>query len=352
MKRAYPANVDGQIFYIDDDAFQLLQNYLHQLKVTFSSPEGEEIVGDIESRIRELFAEKVAAGSAVMTMRDVESVIETMGRPEDISDACGEPSAAPYEDFSDTGADGEEYNMCDPRRHRSFENLSLPDTGKQLYRNMDDKVLGGVFGGLAVMLGWNANLMRLLYLILTVCTYFWPCIILYLVAWMIIPPASTPRQKLRMRGEPVNVDTVGQTVISDCGATPPPVEDSGNIFTNAFILICKCFLAVVGFVSGIAFAGISIFFFFMLVAVIAFCGFNSVSLLAGLPMGHDYALPVLMLILVGSLLGAVITFMITWGCVSFVFSTGRMSKSTILTFFITIMILAAATCVLAIFANF
>ncbi|MDE6853561.1 MAG: hypothetical protein K2J38_00725, partial [Muribaculaceae bacterium] len=122
---------------------------------------------------------------------------------------------------------------------------------------------------------------------------------------------------------------------------------------NAFILICKCVLAVVGLVSGIAFVGISIFFFIMLVAVIAFCGFNSVSLLAGLPFGHnDLALPVLLLILVGSLLASVITFMITWGCVSFVFSSGRMSKSTILTFFITIMILAAATCVLAIFANF
>ena len=53
MKRTYPTNIDGQIFYIDDDAFELLQNYLKQLKITFSGTEGEEIVGDIDDEYDE-----------------------------------------------------------------------------------------------------------------------------------------------------------------------------------------------------------------------------------------------------------------------------------------------------------
>ncbi|MDE6612135.1 MAG: hypothetical protein K2K22_06195 [Muribaculaceae bacterium] len=52
MKRSYPTNVDGQIFYIDEDAFLLLQNYLQQLKITFSGEEGGDIVADIDSLIR------------------------------------------------------------------------------------------------------------------------------------------------------------------------------------------------------------------------------------------------------------------------------------------------------------
>lgn len=71
MKRTYPANIDGQIFYIDEDAFELLKNYLDQLRLTFRGSEGQEIVGDIESRIRELFATplqltKTKAGEAVI----------------------------------------------------------------------------------------------------------------------------------------------------------------------------------------------------------------------------------------------------------------------------------------------
>ena len=56
--------VDGQIFYIDEDAYLMLQDYLLQLKATFRGPEGEEIVADIESRIREHFDERIAAGSS------------------------------------------------------------------------------------------------------------------------------------------------------------------------------------------------------------------------------------------------------------------------------------------------
>ena len=66
MKRTYPANIDGQIFYIDEDAFDLLKNYLEQLHLIFRGNEGQEIVGDIESRIRELFNERIDRGASVM----------------------------------------------------------------------------------------------------------------------------------------------------------------------------------------------------------------------------------------------------------------------------------------------
>ena len=75
MKRTFSANIDGQIFHIDEDAFNLLNNYLEQLRQTFHGNEGSEIVGDIESRIRELFSERIGAGARVIVISDVNNVI-------------------------------------------------------------------------------------------------------------------------------------------------------------------------------------------------------------------------------------------------------------------------------------
>ena len=233
MKRSYPTNVDGQIFYIDEDAFLLLQNYLQQLKITFTGEEGGEIVADIESRIREHFNDKIQAGHAVIVIADVNTVIETMGRPEDISPDHAEASAATH-------------GQQPKGDSQPLISINMP-AHKRLYRNMRNKVFGGVIGGLAVYLGWNANIMRLFYIIITLSTidwfHFWPFVIVYLLAWMIIPSAVTPRQILQMKGAPVNIDNVGRTVIETSGITPPPVEDDSNFFTTVLSIIGKCILA-------------------------------------------------------------------------------------------------------------
>ena len=47
-----------------------------------------------------------------------------------------------------------------------------------------------MFGGLSTYLGWDANIMRLLYAALCIATYVWPLVLLYLIAWMIIDRKS------------------------------------------------------------------------------------------------------------------------------------------------------------------
>lgn len=82
MKKTLTVNLGGTVFHIDEDAYRLLDNYLCNLKLHFRKQEGaEEIVNDIENRISELFAEKLAAGSQVITIADVEEVIARMGNP-------------------------------------------------------------------------------------------------------------------------------------------------------------------------------------------------------------------------------------------------------------------------------
>ena len=94
MKKTLTVNLGGTVFNIDDDAYRLLDNYLSNLKMHFRKEVGaDEIVDDIERRISELFAEKLSAGSQVITIADVEEVIARMGKPEDM-EAEGESASA------------------------------------------------------------------------------------------------------------------------------------------------------------------------------------------------------------------------------------------------------------------
>lgn len=193
MKKTLTVNLGGTVFHIDDDAYRLLDNYLNNLKLHFRKQEGaEEIVNDIENRISELFIEKVGAGSQVITLVDVEEVIARMGKPEDFG--------------------GEE----EEERKRTTSAASEPYTDqtggrRRLYRNPDDKLLGGVISGLSAYLNWDATLLRFLALIILVCGYG-TLIPVYIICWIIIPEARTAAEKLNMRGQNVTVESIGKTV--------------------------------------------------------------------------------------------------------------------------------------------
>ena len=259
MKKSFPANINGKIFYIDEDAYALLLDYLSQLRATFAGDEADEIVSDIEQRISEHFEERIASGANVIIIDDVNRVIETMGRPEQLPD---DESTASDHRHNPAGAPA---TPPDPAASCHTEGSGAhggpatpppPPIHKRLYRDVRHKVFGGVIAGLAQYLGWDVTVMRILYVVLTVCTYFWPCVIVYMVAWMIIPVARTPRQILEMQGQPVTLDNIGQTVINN--STPPaaPIPDESSSSFATFINTCfsiaaKFILGFLGIVSAI-----------------------------------------------------------------------------------------------------
>lgn len=328
MKRTFSANIDGQIFYIDEDAFELLNNYLDQLRSTFRSSDEQEIVTDIESRIRELFDERISGGARVIVLADVNRVIEQMGRPEDLTEDRAQAS--------ETAA------AVEPER--PFVSINLPGR-KSLYRNLQNKVFGGVFGGLACYLGWNANIMRLLYAIITVCTYFWPLTIIYLLAWMIIPAAVTPRQLLQMYGEPLNLNTVGQAVMATTpsAVTPPPYHEERGFFETVFSIIGKTLMIFLAFVSGAISFGCLIFFFALLLGLVAWTCFNSANILAGMSLmpgdvsAYTIAAAGCMLPAVSLVFG-----LITWGALAVVCHFRSVSKSVVFTLIALAVILIVA----------
>ena len=202
MKKTLTVNLGGTVFNIDDDAYRLLDNYLSNLKIHFRKEAGaDEIVDDIERRISELFAEKLSAGSQVITIADVEEVIARMGKPEDM-ETEGESSSA---DAGSTNAGGG-YGAG-----AWSSNTAYSTTRRRLYRNPDDKMLGGVISGMAAYLGWDVTLLRLLLLVVLICGVG-TLIPVYIVCWLIIPEARTAAEKLSMRGEAVTVENIGKTV--------------------------------------------------------------------------------------------------------------------------------------------
>lgn len=187
MKKTLTVNLGGMVFHIDEDAYRLLDKYLADLKHCFQKEEGaEEILKDLEGRISEVFQEKLQGGSQVITKEDVEQMMARMGRPEELS-----------------GDGGEEEG-------RATAGGSAPH---RLYRDPDNKILGGVAGGFAAYFGWDATWVRILMLAVLVLPFIrFPIVLVYVVCWMFIPLARTAAEKLAMRGERVTVESIGRTV--------------------------------------------------------------------------------------------------------------------------------------------
>lgn len=185
MKKTIAVNLNGVIFNIDDDAYSYLENYLNSLKSHFSGREGAaEIMNDIEGRIAEILTEKTGFQKRVVTLTDVEEVVKSMGNPDDFTD----------DDVKDHQTKTSYYTY---RR-------------KRIYRDPDNRVLGGVCGGLGAYMNIDPIVFRILFVVIFF--GFGAGLLIYILMWIIIPEARTTAQKLEMRGDPVNVSNIGNFI--------------------------------------------------------------------------------------------------------------------------------------------
>ena len=84
MNKTININLAGNFFHIDEDAYQKLQRYLEAIKNSLTNSQGQtEILSDIEARIAELFGERVIQKRQVVSLKEVEEIINIMGQPED-----------------------------------------------------------------------------------------------------------------------------------------------------------------------------------------------------------------------------------------------------------------------------
>jgi len=223
MNKVINVNIGGVPFIINDDAFEYLESYLDALKAHFSKEEGtEEIIGDIEYRLAELFTESLG-NRKIVELSDIKSAIAIIGKPEEFDDPISNTSSEDnHESDHQTGADKEPpFNF---------------KVGKRLFKNPDDKIVSGVASGLAAYLGIKEPvLVRLGFVLLTIFGGG-SGIPIYIVLMLILKEAKSPKEKLEMRGEPINLDSLTKVVkeeVNKFGETIKDFSDKSGI-TDTF----------------------------------------------------------------------------------------------------------------------
>lgn len=182
MKRTFTVNLNNIVYHIDNDAYELLQQYMSEVESRLSPDEKKEVMADIEARISELFTERLQKGKNVINIDDVENVISILGKPNQFND-------------EETETEKETTSKSDKKFRRKY------------YRDPDNAVLGGVAAGLAALIGWDVVLVRILLVVILFLGYG-TIIPIYLIVWLIAPPAKTISQKLEMQGEDVTAERI------------------------------------------------------------------------------------------------------------------------------------------------
>ncbi len=179
MKQVININFHGQVVPIEVSAFDLLKQYTASLNNYFANEEGkEEIINDIESRIAELFQERLKKGVTCITDDDVNAIIKSMGRPEEFE---GEDSTAYSQSSSSssTTAGSQQYQQTP----------GPAEVHKRLYRDENDKILGGVCAGLANYFGIDVVIVRIIFVVLAISFGFG--LIPYIILWVAVPSSAT-----------------------------------------------------------------------------------------------------------------------------------------------------------------
>ena len=268
MKKNISINISGIIFHIEEDGYEALRKYLDSINSYFGTFEdSSEILADIESRIAEIFLSKLNEGKQVITAEDVQSLITTMGSVNDFRAAEAQEVIAgetPKQEQSQQASSGStssrpaaskklyrdkkrkiiggvcagfgHYFNVDPIWPRLlFALLVLGTTGillllyiilwialpvsdeledesniKKMFRNTDNKVIGGVASGVAAFFGADVTLIRVLFVVFSI--FFGTGVVIYIILWISLPEAKTITDKMKMQGEPVTLSNIESSI--------------------------------------------------------------------------------------------------------------------------------------------
>lgn len=205
MNKTININLGGYAFTIDEDAFETANNYLNTLTRHFGGADGAaEIMQDIESRMGEL-VNRNKGTRGIVNKVDILEAISVLGTPEELKDI----------DFSEAKT-GEKKSTSTPFQIK---------TGKRLYRDPDDKVIGGVCSGLSSYFGIQDPVwLRVLFALLTLAGG--ASFLIYVVIWAIVPAAKTVSERLEMMGEPTNVNNIAKMVKEELEELGDKLQDT------------------------------------------------------------------------------------------------------------------------------
>ena len=163
MKKNISINLQGIIFHIEEDGFDVLSRYLAEVKAHFAGIRGhQDIVADIEGRIAEIFSARLSPSQQVITLADVEAMTAKMGRVSDFASETDEDDVAA--DATDTAGTAAAFGAAGPggTGYAASGAAAAAAAGpKRLYRDMANRKIAGVAAGLGAYFVVNPLWMRL-----------------------------------------------------------------------------------------------------------------------------------------------------------------------------------------------
>lgn len=182
MKKNFAVNIGYRLFNIDEDAYEILKSYLDKLRRSMSGESSiDEIISDIEGRIAELLEERLA-GRSIVVLDDIRFVIDEMGAPEEIDENVGQKNEKKVDNEG-------------PRR---------------LFRDPENRLLGGVCSGLGAFFNVDPLWIRLGFVVLVL--LMGSGILVYLALWVLVPLADTAAERLQMQGKKVNASNIADNI--------------------------------------------------------------------------------------------------------------------------------------------
>ena len=313
MKKTLNINIGSRVFNIDEDAYDLLSKYLESIKTYFKKIEiDEDIFEDIENRISEKFNSKSESRQS-LNLNDVDSIIEQMGTLDDFKEAyddfeINEPKKQSqesskkenkkriYRNSSDKVIAGvasglANYFGLDPIIFRLIFIASLftgfgfiaylifwigiPENesgrineNKRLYRDGDNKILGGIASGLANYFGVDPAIIRILFIVSLFIGGFG--LLAYLILWISIPEAKTVGEKMNMKGYTLTLENIEKFIKEKL----PQNDGKENIFVKIILLpfrvIGPIFLGIIAIIIPILRILISFILLVFSIVVIVF----------------------------------------------------------------------------------
>lgn len=272
MNEIKRCSLAGISFTLEPDAYDTLKGYIQSLEDAYrSNPDGEEIVADIEARIAEIILSTIPA-EAVVTNPLVKNIIKQLGSAEQIDSEQPDHEAEPHQT-----------ETTDPSGN--------PRIPRRLYRDVQHNKLGGVCAGIANYFDTDPTWIRLIALIPLI---LWLSGLMhmfvlwriesfmgqltglvalgYVVMWFTIPPASTARQKLEMRGERITTESIRENIEQATAEqrSRTLLADIVNIIGKILLIGLKIVAALmlVGLVLGVCVLGM------VAIAGIPMLGFN------------------------------------------------------------------------------
>jgi len=247
MKEVERVSLGGYAFTFEKDAAVIAQKYLNELENHYRSHEGgEEILEGIEERMAELLQERCGR-DGIVTRVDVESVMQILGKPEDI-EAEDEQKEQPRE--------------TEPYPHR------------RLYRDLSNKVVAGVCSGAGAYLNVDPVVFRVLFVVFTLVgclghwrNWFFPFIttpvLLYIILWICIPAAKTVKQRWEQRGEDGTLNGIQRSVEKGAREFGDAINRVGQTdgfheFSNVFGKAIGIIILLIGF-AGLFAGGVAVF---------------------------------------------------------------------------------------------